>query len=66
MASSHRDRCPLDWDDLRYLRLSHVGFDGRAHTGELVVAASQADTVVRRLPRPVPGRLPDPPDAPRQ
>jgi hypothetical protein len=46
MASSHSERCPLDWDDLRYLRLSHVGFDGRVHTGELVVAASQADTVV--------------------
>ena len=47
MASSHRERCPLDWGDLRYLRLSHVGFDGRVRTGELVVAASQADTVVR-------------------
>ncbi len=46
MASSHSDRCPLGWDDLRYLRLRHVGFDGRVHTGELVVAASQADTVV--------------------
>ncbi|HEX6148745.1 CapA family protein [Nocardioides sp.] len=52
MAPSHRDRCPLDHRDLRYLRMSHVGFDGRVHQGEMVVAASQADTVVgifRRL-----------------
>jgi hypothetical protein len=46
MATSHTERCPLDWEDLRYLRLSHVGFDGRVRTGELVVAASQAETVV--------------------
>lgn len=46
MAPSHRERCPLDYADLRYLRMSHVGFDGRAHQGEMIVAASQADTVV--------------------
>jgi hypothetical protein len=31
---------------LRYLRLGYVGFDGRSHTGELVVAAAYARDVV--------------------
>lgn len=29
--------CPVDLTDLRYLRLSHWGFDGKVHQGELVV-----------------------------
>ena len=32
--------------DLRYLRLTYVGFDGRAHTGELVVHGDYAREVV--------------------
>ena len=39
MRSTHGPRCPVPWSDLRYLRLSHVGFDGRHHLGEMVVAA---------------------------
>ena len=46
MAPSHRDRCPLDHRDLRYLRMNHVGFDGRVHQGEMIVAKSQAEPVV--------------------
>ncbi len=46
LAPSHRDRCPLDYRDLRHLRMSHLGFDGRVHQGEMIVAASQAETVV--------------------
>ncbi|MBD8868561.1 CapA family protein [Nocardioides donggukensis] len=46
MRSSHGARCPLDHEDLRHLRVSHVGFDGRVQTGELVVAARQAKAVV--------------------
>ncbi|MGZ8744269.1 MAG: CapA family protein [Nocardioides sp.] len=45
MASSHGDRCPVAWRDLRLLRLTHVGFDGRDHRGELVVAAPYARPV---------------------
>ena len=40
-----RPGCPVPWSDLRYLRLSHVGFDGRHHLGELVVAARHARDV---------------------
>ena len=32
-----RPGCPVGYDDLRYLTMSYVGFDGQAHTGEMVV-----------------------------
>jgi hypothetical protein len=38
--------CPVALADLRYLTLSFRGFDGEAHTGELVVAASEARDVL--------------------
>ncbi len=46
MRSSHHPGCPVAWRRLRYLRVSHVGFDGRSHVGELVVAAAYARDVV--------------------
>jgi poly-gamma-glutamate synthesis protein (capsule biosynthesis protein) len=52
MRWSHRDGCPVPLDDLRYLRVSYVGFDGDARTGDLVVHREVADDVVsvfRRL-----------------
>ena len=44
--------CPVSVDQLRYLNVSFRGFDGRAHTGELLVnrsAASKIVTVFRKL-----------------
>ena len=41
MRSSWRPGCPVPLADLRYLRMSHYGFDGRAHTGEMVVHRDQ-------------------------
>jgi hypothetical protein len=38
-VSWHRG-CPVGLDDLRYVRVSYVGFDGAPHTGEMMVAAS--------------------------
>lgn len=52
MSSSHRAGCPVPLSDLRLLSLTHWGFDGRTHTGELVVHADAAQAVVdafRRL-----------------
>jgi len=46
MRSSHHVGCPVPWQQLRYLRLGYVGFDGRSHSGELVVAARYARDVV--------------------
>ena len=43
---SHDDQvCPVPLADLRHLTVTHVGFDGRAHRGEIVVNADVADDV---------------------
>jgi hypothetical protein len=46
MGATWEPGCPVPLSGLRYLTLSFRGFDGRAHTGELVVNASVADDVV--------------------
>lgn len=38
--------CPVAVDDLAYLTVSHSGFDGLAHTGELIVNRAVADDIV--------------------
>ncbi|SFO85486.1 D-alanyl-D-alanine carboxypeptidase [Amycolatopsis arida] len=43
--SSWRPECPVAAADLRYLTMSFRGFDGRAHTGEMLVNASVAEAV---------------------
>jgi hypothetical protein len=40
--STWRPACPVKSADLRYLTMSFRGFDGRAHTGEMIVNASAA------------------------
>jgi hypothetical protein len=52
MGRTWSPSCPVGLRDLRYLTLTFEGFDGRPHTGELVVNASVARGVVgvfRRL-----------------
>lgn len=44
--SSWSDVCPVDLDELTYLTMSHYGFDGRFHTGEMIVNAAVAQDVV--------------------
>ena len=44
--STWRPACPVPLDGLRYLTVSFRGFDGAAHTGELMVAAGEAEDVV--------------------
>ncbi len=48
---SWREGCPVPLEQLRYLTLTHVGLDGTAHTGELVVRADVADDVVTAFAR---------------
>jgi D-alanyl-D-alanine carboxypeptidase len=48
MTSWHRG-CPAGVEALRLLTLSYWGFDGRAHTVRLVVAATQARAVLRAM-----------------
>ena len=45
MGGTWQEGCPVGLDELRYLTVSFVGFDGRAHTGELVVHAEEAADV---------------------
>ena len=50
--SSWRPECPVPLEGLTYLTMSFYGFDGMAHSGEMIVAAEFADGVVevfRRL-----------------
>jgi len=44
--SSWTDDCPVTLDELRYVTVSHYGFDGRLHTGEMIVNAAVAEDVV--------------------
>ena len=49
---SYRSGCPVDRAELRAVRLSYWGFDGRPHVGRLVVnrrVTGDAITVFRRL-----------------
>jgi len=43
--SWHRG-CPVGLEDLRYVRVSYLGFDGKTHRGELVVHKDVAKEVV--------------------
>jgi len=43
--STWLEACPVSLDQLRYLTVSFWGFDGRPHTGELLVNTSQAESV---------------------
>jgi hypothetical protein len=52
LGGSWRRGCPVGPAQLRTLRVSFVGFDGRAHVGAIIVnraVAAEATTVFRRL-----------------
>jgi len=44
--SSWTEECPVSAAELSYVTVSHWGFDGRFHTGELLVNAAVAEDVV--------------------
>jgi len=44
--SSWKQECPVTVEELSYLTMTHWGFDGRVHTGEMIVNASVADDIV--------------------
>lgn len=46
MRTYDTEACPVPLADLRHLTVTHLGFDGQAHHGELVVNADVADDVV--------------------
>ncbi len=52
LGASWRPGCPVGPSQLRTVSVSYVGFDGRAHTGALVVnsaVVADAQTIFRRL-----------------
>ena len=44
-GNTYHDGCPVPLRDLRYLRLTYRGFDGKTHTGELIVHKAVASDV---------------------
>jgi D-alanyl-D-alanine carboxypeptidase len=58
MGTSWSPRCPVGLADLRYLTVSFHGFDGKAHTGELVVHQRVARQVVGVFARLYRARFP--------
>jgi hypothetical protein len=46
IGGTWQEGCPVGLEDLRYLTVSFVGFDGEAHTGELVVHREHAEGIV--------------------
>lgn len=43
--SSWKEECPVTLEDLAYLTMTHWGFDGRPHTGEMIVHAAVAEDI---------------------
>ena len=58
MGATWEPGCPVALADLRYLTVSFRGFDGRAHTGELVVNRGVAAGVVSVFARLYAARFP--------
>jgi len=58
MTASWRPGCPVPLDELRLVTVSHWGFDSRTRQGELVVAATDAEDIVRVFRRLFDERFP--------
>ncbi|HJQ77817.1 MAG TPA: M15 family metallopeptidase [Acidimicrobiia bacterium] len=49
--SSWQEGCPVGVDQLRYLTMVHWGFDGKTHTGEMIVNADFAEEMTQVFAR---------------
>ncbi|GGF55451.1 hypothetical protein GCM10011519_31670 [Marmoricola endophyticus] len=58
VGRSHGEGCPVPLSDLRFLRMSYVGFDGRDRVGEMVVAASVVGDVTQAFAAMYAARFP--------
>jgi hypothetical protein len=58
LGASWRPGCPVGPAQLRTVRVSYVGFDGRAHTGTIVVNAAVVPAVERVFARLYAARFP--------
>ncbi|MFB7174858.1 M15 family metallopeptidase [Streptomyces sp. NPDC056254] len=58
LGSSYRVGCPVPPDRLRLIRMNHWGFDGRTHTGEMVVHENAVRPVLHAFERAFEARFP--------
>jgi D-alanyl-D-alanine carboxypeptidase len=58
MRFSYRPGCPVALSHLRYLEMTYLGFDGRVHSGEMVVHEDFAAAVTRVFARLYDARWP--------
>ena len=58
LGSSYRAGCPVGPADLRLVQVTHLGFDGRPHQGELVVHRAHAAAIVSVFRRLYEARFP--------
>ena len=58
MRHSWRSGCPVSRSNLRYLRMTYYGFDGRAHRGEMVVHRTATPKIIRVFRRAFNARFP--------
>jgi hypothetical protein len=58
LPSSWRSGCPVAPSSLRRVRVAHIGFDGRAYSGDLIVHADSAERMVRVFSRLYAARFP--------
>ena len=42
-GKSYSKDCNIPYEELRYLRLAHIGFDGKSYLGEMIVNRHIAD-----------------------
>lgn len=45
-GKSYGEDCTVPYEDLKYLRLSHIGFDAQTHLGEMIVNKAIAEDVI--------------------
>ena len=58
MRYSWRAGCPVPRSDLRYLRMTYLGFDGLAHRGEMVVHRTYTTKIISVFRRAYNARFP--------
>ncbi len=58
MKYSHRENEQIGWDDLRYLRITYLDFDGNIHLGEMVIHKRLALDVMMIFQRIFVGKFP--------
>lgn len=46
MGRSYPEDCPVELDDLRYLRILHYGYDGEIHLGEMICNQAIAEDLL--------------------